>query len=64
MASSSNSGGGGLGSLLLVVFVVLKLTHVIDWSWIWVLSPLWIGSALVVVLGLLGVGLFSFFNRN
>jgi len=64
MASSSNSGGSSLGSLLLVVFVVLKLTHVIDWSWIWVLSPLWIGSALVVVLGLLGVGVFSYFNKH
>lgn len=28
--------------LLLIVFVVLKLTHVINWPWIWVLSPLWI----------------------
>lgn len=28
--------------LLLVAFVVLKLTGVIDWSWWWVLSPIWI----------------------
>lgn len=29
-------------SLLLVAFVVLKLCGVIDWPWIWVLSPVWI----------------------
>ena len=44
------SGGLGLGGVLLVVFVVLKLVGVISWSWIWVLSPLWIGIALWVVL--------------
>lgn len=44
------SGGLGLGGVLLVVFVVLKLVGVISWSWVWVLSPLWIGLALWVVL--------------
>ena len=28
--------------ILTIVFVVLKLCHVITWSWIWVLSPIWI----------------------
>lgn len=32
----------GIVPILTVVFVVLKLTHFIDWSWWWVLSPLWI----------------------
>jgi hypothetical protein len=36
-------------SLLLVAFVVLKLTHVIDWSWVWVLAKDWIPMALVLV---------------
>ena len=31
-----------LTGLLLIIFVILKLTHVIHWSWVWVLSPLWI----------------------
>lgn len=41
-----NGGGGGVGflGLLTIVFIVLKLTHVIDWSWIWVLSPMWSGA--------------------
>ena len=32
-----------------IIFVVLKLTQTIDWSWWWVLSPLWISILLVVV---------------
>jgi len=42
--------GNGIGftGLLTVAFVVLKLTHVIDWAWVWVLSPLWIGAAVGV----------------
>ena len=42
--SSSNSASGGIGfvGLLTIVFIVLKLCHIIDWSWLWVLSPIWI----------------------
>lgn len=57
-SSSSNSSGGiGFGGLLTIAFIVLKLTHVINWSWLWVLSPLWIGFAfwLVFVVLILGV---------
>lgn len=35
----------GFAGLLTIAFVVLKLTHVIGWSWWWVLSPLWISAA-------------------
>lgn len=43
--------GGGIGFIgaLTIAFIVLKLCGVIDWSWVWVLSPLWIVAALVVV---------------
>lgn len=44
------SGGIGFGGLLTVAFVVLKLTGFIDWSWWWVLSPLWGGMAIVLVI--------------
>lgn len=37
------SGGIGFIGLLTIVFITLKLTHVINWSWLWVLSPIWIG---------------------
>lgn len=49
-SNSSSSGGVGFAGLLTVAFIVLKLTHVIDWSWWWVLSPLWISLALVVAI--------------
>lgn len=42
--SSSSSGGIGFVGLLTIVFIVLKLLGKIDWSWLWVLSPLWIGA--------------------
>ena len=40
--------GMGLTGVLLVVFVVLKLTGLIAWSWWWVLSPIWISLAVTV----------------
>lgn len=43
-----NTGTPALESLL-IVFVVLKLTHVINWSWWWVLSPLWASLALIAI---------------
>lgn len=39
----------GLAGLLFLVFLVLKLTHVIAWSWLWVTAPLWIGAILFVL---------------
>ncbi len=49
--SASSSGGIGVLGLLGVAFVVLKLTHVINWSWWWVTAPFWGGFALVVGIG-------------
>lgn len=49
------TGYGILPSLLTVLFVGLKLTGHIDWSWWWVLSPLWLPLVVVVVLVLLWV---------
>ena len=48
--SSSSSGGIGFPGLLTVLFVGLKLTHYIDWSWWWVLSPLWISAGFVLTI--------------
>jgi hypothetical protein len=44
-----NSGSGGFLGLLAIAFIVLKLCGVIAWSWLWVLSPIWIPLALVAV---------------
>lgn len=47
--SKSTSTGIGFTGLLQPVFIVLKLCGIIKWSWLWVLSPLWISMVLVVV---------------
>lgn len=36
-------------SILLLIFITLKLTNFIDWSWWWVLSPVWIPLVLGLV---------------
>lgn len=49
MANESKSSGGiGFCGLLTIAFIVLKLTKYIDWSWLWVLSPIWIPAAVVI----------------
>lgn len=40
----------GVCDLLAVAFIVLKLTGVIRWSWLWVLSPIWIPCVLAILL--------------
>lgn len=49
-SKSASSGGIGFAGLLAVLFIGLKLTGAIAWSWWWVLSPLWIGWASVLLI--------------
>ncbi len=50
MSSSSQSSGGiGFTGLLALIFITLKLTGTIHWSWIWVLAPLWIPAVIVII---------------
>ncbi len=51
-SSASSSSGIGFAGMLTILFIGLKLTGYIAWSWLWVLSPLWIG-VVVVIVGLL-----------
>lgn len=51
-------------TILLVVFVVLKLTNNIDWSWWWVLSPLWIPVAFIAVVALAAGIIMALFGGN
>ena len=48
MAQSSSSSGIGFLGLLTIVFITLKLTGFISWSWWWVLSPLIISVSLII----------------
>ena len=51
MSSNRNSSSSGIGicGVLTIVFIVLKLVGVINWSWLWVLCPLWIDILLTVI---------------
>lgn len=54
--NSTSSGGIGFAGLLTIVFITLKLTKYIDWSWWWVLSPVLIpGVVVIAVLIVLGI---------
>ena len=55
----TNKGIGFTGALT-IAFVVLKLCKVIDWSWVWVLSPLWISAALGVFFIVLALIIYKF----
>lgn len=57
MSNDVHVGGIGFTGLLAVLFIGLKLGGVIDWSWWWVLAPLWAGFAIILGIALLvGVG--------
>ena len=43
-----NSGIGFVGALQ-VAFIVLKLCKIINWSWLWILSPMWIGFVVSIM---------------
>ena len=53
------SGGIGFSGLLTIVFIVLKLCGVINWSWIWVFSPMWISAALCVAIFIFIIMIFK-----
>ncbi len=53
MSNSSayaSSSGIGFCGLLTILFIALKLTGYITWSWVWVLAPLWVGFALFLAI--------------
>jgi hypothetical protein len=54
MGNNNNTGGGmGLGTILFLIFLVLKLTNYIDWSWWWVSAPLWVTAILYIVIAII-----------
>ena len=57
-------GGIGLGTILTVVFIVLKLCGVIDWKWIWVIAPFWISLCLGLLLTIIMLIIFFIINKK
>lgn len=62
-STSSLSCTGVFASLLAVAFIVLKLTGYIDWPWVWVLSPIWIGIAFSIVLFLIALAIILYLDK-
>lgn len=52
--------GLSLPVVVFVVFLILKLTDSVTWSWWWITSPLWIAEAIVVVLALISFCVIAF----
>lgn len=56
MNNAQTSSGVGFAGLLTIVFITLKLTHVVNWSWWWVLCPMWAGLAVASAIFILVLG--------
>jgi hypothetical protein len=62
--NNNTSGGIGLGMILFLIFMTLKLTGNITWSWWYVTLPLW-GPLLlgIVLIGIAGLALYNKYKR-
>ena len=60
--NTTTSSGIGFTGLLTIVFITLKLLGIITWSWWWVLSPIWISLALVLLIIVI-IGLCCVFDK-
>ncbi|MDQ1085664.1 hypothetical protein [Siphonobacter sp. SORGH_AS_1065] len=61
--SNSKSEGIGLLGLVFIVFLVLKLTSVITWSWWWITAPLW-GPIALVAAGFILFVIYQFIKHS
>ena len=51
------------GAILALIFIVLKLTGCITWSWVWVLAPLWIPLVIIVPLTIITAVVIKKFSK-
>ena len=61
--NNNSSVGIGFAGLLTIVLIVLKLLGKIDWSWWWVLSPIWISILIVVATVVIGVTILAWLRK-
>ena len=48
--NNKQSGGLGFAEAVQLSFIILRLTHQIEWKWIWVFSPSWISLLLILII--------------
>ena len=58
------SGGIGLAGILGVVFITLKLTGHITWSWWWVMAPFWLAPPIILLLTVVFIIIAVMFRSN
>lgn len=63
-SSDSNSSGLGILGVLQIVFIVLKLCGLVDWSWLAVLTPLWIELGLLLIVIAILVGEKAYLHKR
>lgn len=56
--------GIGFTRLLTIVFIVLKLLNIINWSWWWVLAPLWLPVGIILIIALIFIIIGCVMNRK
>ena len=64
MDNNNTSNGIGFAGLLTLIFITLKLIGVINWSWLWVLSPLWISFIIGIIIIIVVVVIVAFVESN
>ena len=64
MEDRRTAGGIGFLGMLTILFIGLKLGGVINWSWWWVLSPMWLPLVVVLVLCAVYIGLDLIFGND
>ena len=65
MANQSQTQSGGIGffGLLAIVFITLKLTGYIAWSWWWVLAPLWAPAAVFLSIAAIAIVIYAIASK-
>ena len=58
------SSGIGFTGLLTIVFIVLKLLNILDWSWWWVLAPLWLPVGIILIIALIFIIIGCVMNKK
>lgn len=50
-------------AILGIAFIILKLCKVINWAWVWVLAPFWVGAALALIIFLVAIIIIAIKDR-
>jgi Ca2+/H+ antiporter len=64
MSKETTKFNSSMFTILFVIFLILKLTGEIDWSWWWVTSPLWLPIAAALVIIAIALVVYNIKNRN